>query len=1141
MNKRQYLSEIEKDINIILEDWTLKNYKNQAFAWKLGADFNRTFSEEYLWNRALFLSSRSCIILQNDINSKIAIAALKECAEIYEYLCDIKGISAKYDWSYLSILSALCYCISGYQANAFCIASRVANYQLNTHQDDILTENDNFVINQISLILTNKLPLADYLISSAKLDYDVALSLFLTSTKSWLDSLLRLHDSDYLIKTHQTYRCYLKDGNVHISQLLLLLETRIHIYKQRSIWETLRKDESIAQNKFWKKYIKILTHDLYGFSNVKNIESRISKSEFWISQLRAIEGGLLTTDSNYVIQMPTSAGKTFIAELALLKHLISNPDKKCIYIAPFRALASEKEIELSQNLSKLGFTVSSLTGSYEVDEFQDILLDETDVLIATPEKIDMLLRLTPNYFNSVSFAVVDEGHIIGDMSSRATLLEMLIIRLRIKIHNMRILFISAVMPPHNANEYSLWLNNNENCVLRSLLYQDSNINEEWEPTRKLIGYFDWSGNTGTIRFQNVITEDEKTKIKSGAFIPSYLTHKEFSGKYPVKNNKPQTAAALAFKISEEGKTLVFCAQVPRIRSVANAFINILNDIKDADMPERFFSNINSESYHYAKMWYGEESFITKSIKNKVGIHYGDMPEQVRHSVEKDFRNGILSVLLSTNTIGQGLNFPIKNIIFYETQIGRSDEKNIYIQYRDFWNIIGRAGRAGKETEGKIIFVINSRNDKILYRKFTNKSNIEEANSLIYKVLKLLVENRISENVFSNYASILTESYLIDLISEEMTDAELNQVIGDVINHSLFKVQIEKKGIDIAPLKKRFITICNEIKSELTPSQIQAYSKTGLSKKTNSIFENYISSAHDEISGAIRDDDYKCIIWHLIQIIMNNNIKEFSTAKIYSFNLSDKELFDVIIKWICGDSIDKIKRYWAEIHQDQLKLYTLLSSGMYYIFPWAITSFLTITLLVLKIDKSAFSENIRHLSSYMKFGLNNPTASLACSLGIKNREVALALAKSANTNISQNFIRWIANLDHDEIKNFVFSDFDSENILNTALKLSLNSYRSTPQSINFISKGTYFNKSWWQTSKEISINDALSLRRDHSNQYDPYAVEIEFNGKSFAYVPREYSKFISSEIDILETNFQVTAEGIIERDQFNQIQINITFL
>lgn len=173
--------------------------------------------------------------------------------------------------------------------------------------------------------------------------------------------------------------------------------------------------------------------------------------------------------------MPTSTGKTFIAELAIIDYLVKYPDKKCLYIAPFRSLTYEIENNLSKELSKIGYTVSTLSGSYEVDQYQDFIINETDVLIATPEKIDLLLRLNPDFFNEVSMLVVDEGHIIGDINERSNLLEFLIMRLKKNINDLRILFISAVMPEQNAKEFSEWLSSNKNNTIFSPKYIDDKV------------------------------------------------------------------------------------------------------------------------------------------------------------------------------------------------------------------------------------------------------------------------------------------------------------------------------------------------------------------------------------------------------------------------------------------------------------------------------------------------------------------------------------------------------------------------------------------------------------------------------------------------------------------------------------------
>jgi len=73
MNKEEYLLELKTDIEALLGEYKLNNYKSQAFAWKLNATFNRTFDEKYLWNRALFLATNSCFLLQNDTEKKLSL------------------------------------------------------------------------------------------------------------------------------------------------------------------------------------------------------------------------------------------------------------------------------------------------------------------------------------------------------------------------------------------------------------------------------------------------------------------------------------------------------------------------------------------------------------------------------------------------------------------------------------------------------------------------------------------------------------------------------------------------------------------------------------------------------------------------------------------------------------------------------------------------------------------------------------------------------------------------------------------------------------------------------------------------------------------------------------------------------------
>ncbi len=1136
MNKEEYIFELEKDINNLLQNYKLNNFKNQAFAWRLNAKFNRTFQEDYLYNRALFLSTSSCILLQERINNKTALKGLYESAEIFEYLSELPEITDKYDKDYLLILSALCYDLSGYQANAYCVTSRIENYSLRTKDSGINLSVDNHLINQIRLILLKKIPYARYTNYNEKLKNELSFQLINQALNSWYNYILKLNkDKDYLSEIDNAYKYFLFSGNTYLSHLLFLLKTRILLFDNRNIWNKISSNEDVKNNYYWKKYVKLLVHDYYSNNSIKEITERKSIFEFWTSQLRAIEKGLLELDENFVVQMPTSAGKTFIAELAILKYLIKFPNKKCIYIAPFRALTNEKEIELSKYFSKLGFSVSSLSGSYEIDEFQDVVLNETDLLIATPEKIDLLLRLNPNFFNNISFIVVDEGHIIGDISTRATLLEFLIIRLRLKIPDIKTLFISAVMPPQNANEYSLWLSGKENNVLRSLKFPDSDVSEEWEPTRKLISYFEWSGKQGNITFKNVITEDENTREKQGAKLYSFLKEREFGNKFPKKNDKPETTAALAYKFSSSGNTLVFCAQPRQTESIYKRIKQIL-DVAD-NIPDWFHSDEDKISYHYSKIWYGKNHYITEAIKNGIGIHFGDMPEQVRNSVESDFREGKLRILLSSNTIGQGLNFPIKNLIIYSLQIGQ----NNYIDVRDFWNIIGRAGRAGKETEGQIVFIINSYNDRKLYKKYVNKDNIENADSLIYKVLDALVNNRINNTKFDDYLSILSETYLLDLLTEEIVGTNYEEVIKKIINNSLFKVQIDKRELDIQPLKQGFRKIFKSFEEEdITAEQLKTFRITGFSFKSNKTIDGFIEDNLEELKSAVENDDYLLILEYFLKLLNDFDINELSDKKLDNLGIDPIDYLKIIKDWIAGEAIQDLINKWKEVtNKNVLDFHILLSKGLYYLYPWGLTSFLIIMSYKLSIEFKELPKNIKNLTSYIKYGLNNSSSCLACSLGVKSRQVSLLLYEKSNYLEGKKFIRWLSNLTSEEIETFDISKFDKENLKNVSLKLSPTSYRTNIDEFTFYIKGTNFNDNWKYISKNINLGDYLNYKRDIHNPYDPYAILILKEDKAFGYVPREYSKIIASEIDIEETEFEIIVTRIDDKKEYREIEVKMT--
>ena len=111
------------------------------------------------------------------------------------------------------------------------------------------------------------------------------------------------------------------------------------------------------------------------------------------------------------MSLPTSAGKTRIAELCILRCLAGG--KRVVFVTPLRALSAQTETTLQRTFGPLGKTISALYGSIGVSGFDEDAIRERNIVVATPEKLDFALRNDPSLLDDVGLLVFDEGHMIG--------------------------------------------------------------------------------------------------------------------------------------------------------------------------------------------------------------------------------------------------------------------------------------------------------------------------------------------------------------------------------------------------------------------------------------------------------------------------------------------------------------------------------------------------------------------------------------------------------------------------------------------------------------------------------------------------------------------------------------------------------
>ena len=208
--------------------------------------------------------------------------------------------------------------------------------------------------------------------------------------------------------------------------------------------------------------------------------------ELWPSQLTAAKRAIDPAD-DLVVALPTSAGKTRIAELCILRCL-SN-EQRVIYITPLRALSAQVERDLAETFVPLGFRVTCLYGSAGIQSVDSDSLGSGKIVVATPEKLDFALRNDPAIIEDVGLIVFDEGHMLGK-GEREVRYETLVQRIltREDAWCRRVVCLSALFPnPEDMKDLVEWIRQDE---------PGEPIHSTWRPTRQRFGIIEGNNYGG---------------------------------------------------------------------------------------------------------------------------------------------------------------------------------------------------------------------------------------------------------------------------------------------------------------------------------------------------------------------------------------------------------------------------------------------------------------------------------------------------------------------------------------------------------------------------------------------------------------------------------------------------------------------
>lgn len=503
-----------------------------------------------LRNATAALIDVESIIDDVDGGSVDLTAIARRLGQLWESISRISDGKAK---SIAQVNAILAYELAGYQANSVCIAREVSA----SHSPAIADPLTDLVAAFFRRQFFQSMTLAQRMLDTTPTDI-VEMSDLVNLTSQGLVAGSLIEASRYFLRGElsrvdraiEMLRAastgFASIGAISYHSLVRLLLQTLPRMRRRSTWELLGPIH--ATDPTWRRYLLLLARGLG-----QRIDANVGIVELWPSQITALGRGLFEEGRSTMVRMPTSAGKTRIAEMAIVNHLVSAPQVRCLYIAPFKALVGEIEGALAGLFSDLGFRLSTTIGSFETDEAEQEILSTADVIISTPEKVDLLLRFNREFFDDVGLIVVDEGQLIAD-DTRGAHFEILLSRIRTGWPNIRFISLSAVIPESTLEDFSAWLGSDRSSVSQS----------DWRPAIQRHARFYWRGNRGFVQF---LPDPEVPGLEG--FLPSVTEVRTFpfvnpaSGrvnnpKFPDSTVKAQTAAELAYTLAPTGTVLVFC-------------------------------------------------------------------------------------------------------------------------------------------------------------------------------------------------------------------------------------------------------------------------------------------------------------------------------------------------------------------------------------------------------------------------------------------------------------------------------------------------------------------------------------------------------------------------------------------------------
>lgn len=748
-----------------------------------------------------------------------------------------------------------------------------------------------------------------------------------------------------------------KSFNIEMSLLMQLLRETLLQMISNSIWCVTERINSRVT-----KFVNSITR-----------ASRPVFELLYPQRVAVLEQGLLDPASRaVVVDLPTSSGKTLIAEFRILQALnqFAEDGGWVAYVVPTRALVNQVTTRLRMDLAPIGIKIEKMSGALEIDSFEETIINDKvnkfDVLVTTPEKLNLLIRdgIEKKINRELVLAVIDEAHNISDRE-RGLTIELLMANIKNDCKKANFLLLTPFVP--NSDDIARWLDPDSPKSI--------SISLNWKPNDRVIGaiYPEGSRRNWNLIFETLLTSNEQIQLEKRMLIseqnPLDITRSRLT--------KGLLGVAAAKELSNRKGILIICPTLDSCWNVASKLFDQVQDVEvdeDVKLVQKF---IASEL--------GKDFKLIHLLNKRIGIHHSGLPDEIRYLMEWLMEKEKLDYLVATTTIAQGINFPVSVIImttYWQQNQGYSQEMSI----RDFWNLIGRCGRTQQDSLGVVGIIVGDREDRKEEDLVEIRRYVKQNTELLVSNLVAMIESVVQlgkELDLSSLAYLPEWSQFLQYITHMFNQCsgmeEFNSKAELFLRRTYgYSRCSREKQLIILEAVKKYGQKLNKNKKNAKLSDL-----TGFSFETiNSIIEKAQLLRIDTTvwSGSklfSKDSSLKDLIGIMLGIPeIRKNLNGIITS---SQAPQGDTLANITVDWVSGCDIETISLRYFESNSEKAltKCCSAIFGKLIHAATWGLASLKKVTTLESDLENLSTEEQLRlkNLPAMIYYGVNSDEAIL----------------------------------------------------------------------------------------------------------------------------------------------------------------------